>query len=33
VERDGVILIAGINEIDTVAIAEEVQVPVPDKTV
>jgi hypothetical protein len=33
VETDGVILIEGVKEIETVATAVEVQVPVPDKTV
>ncbi len=33
VEKDGVILIEGVNEIETVATAVVVQAPVPDKTV
>ena len=33
VDKDGVIAIAGVVEIETVATADEVQVPVPDKTV
>ena len=33
VDKEGVIEIEGVKEIDTVATAEAVQVPVPDKTV
>ena len=33
VDKDGVILIDGVNEIETVATADDVQVPTPDTTV
>jgi hypothetical protein len=33
VDKEGVIAIAGVEEIETVATADDVQVPVPDKTV
>ncbi len=33
VDKEGVIAIAGVADIETVATAEEVQVPEPDKTV